>query len=623
MAAGWGNPKDGINSTTVRPSETNGGAGVRKWFSSGLRTRVWDQDLNRILAVLRDAADTYGVTDQEGTDNILTAVFAKHQLIADLGTQTTGGTANAQTIGASPNITSYTNGIALAFKSGFTNTAAATLSVNSIGPKAFRKIAPGGDVALSPGDLRLGGMFYAIYSDTANSSSGGFVLLNPATTISRTQHFFHVDDYGAVGNGSTDDFAAIQAAYAAAGAASGTLVFGPKVYGIADDLIFDSHNVFVQGAGNSWATNKNGSNINQFIQFGGTVLRALAGCTNMVTFRPVYDNVTGTRIVGGGMDGIVLECNAIAEKGLVIESMAGGWFPHVTVNNPVSIGVHLTVTDEENLPDINRVGGIGPTGTGEEPRDTQHCLFGKILTRTWLAGAQSAKGIVLDGDDEADVSWCQFESIFFIHHSAVGLELNSSDGCRFGFVSGFRLPGGSGGGIQINGGASVTDFPRHHYFDFCQPGDGGFNVTANTVKPDNICIGFYSRGNGTPAVTYDDGCRPKIVKQSNGFEAVIVHDPNGRTLTANDMGALWSNSGATGRADFTLLTAAEGYRVGFTCSDADGIRVVAASGDTIRLGTSASAGRIDSVDIGSTVWLTAIDSTEWRAESVTGTWTVT
>lgn len=77
MTVGWLNPWHDNNATSDRPAETDSGAGMRRWFSQLLRTRVRAQDLNRILAALRHPIDTFGVTDAEGDDSLLTKVFQK------------------------------------------------------------------------------------------------------------------------------------------------------------------------------------------------------------------------------------------------------------------------------------------------------------------------------------------------------------------------------------------------------------------------------------------------------------------------------------------------------------------------------------------------------------------
>jgi folate-dependent tRNA-U54 methylase TrmFO/GidA len=61
----------------------------------------------------------------------------------------------------------------------------------------------------------------------------------------------------------------------------------------------------------------------------------------------------------------------------------------------------------------------------------------------------------------------------------------------------------------------------------------------------------------------------------------------------------------------------------FIVQDGDGIRITAASGDTIRIaGTvTAAAGYVESTTIGNTVTLVAINATEWMATAVNGTWT--
>lgn len=88
--------------------------------------------------------------------------------------------------------------------------------------------------------------------------------------------------------------------------------------------------------------------------------------------------------------------------------------------------------------------------------------------------------------------------------------------------------------------------------------------------------------------------------------------------------AVYTNEGTTAQNYRTLPSAAAGYEFTFVVQDADGIRVVAAAGDTIRIaGTaSATAGYAQSTTIGSALTLVAINATEWVAISSLGTWTI-
>lgn len=74
----------------------------------------------------------------------------------------------------------------------------------------------------------------------------------------------------------------------------------------------------------------------------------------------------------------------------------------------------------------------------------------------------------------------------------------------------------------------------------------------------------------------------------------------------------------------TLPLAAAGLVFTAICNHTDGIRLVANTGDTIRLGASVSiaAGYAESIVVGSTVTLVAINATEWIAISFSGTWVV-
>jgi len=93
-------------------------------------------------------------------------------------------------------------------------------------------------------------------------------------------------------------------------------------------------------------------------------------------------------------------------------------------------------------------------------------------------------------------------------------------------------------------------------------------------------------------------------------------------LTGKDSYHHFDNQGTTTRVDFTLPNAGLDQYYGFTVADADGIRIIAKAGDTIRIkGTvTAAGGQIESFTIGDTIWLYAINATEWIALYVTGLW---
>ena len=101
-----------------------------------------------------------------------------------------------------------------------------------------------------------------------------------------------------------------------------------------------------------------------------------------------------------------------------------------------------------------------------------------------------------------------------------------------------------------------------------------------------------------------------------------VGSPN--VLASSERGKIVTNEGAGAKAYNTWPGASAGMTFTFVVQDADGLRVTAAAGDTIRIAASAcpAAGYIESTTIGDAVTLVAINATEWIATSYVGTWTV-
>ena len=88
---------------------------------------------------------------------------------------TSGGSANAQTLTLSPTVTAYVAGQRFSFLAGFTNTAAATLNVNSVGAKNIFNAATG--AAIGASEVVSGRAYEVIYDGTQ------FLLLNDVTPI--------------------------------------------------------------------------------------------------------------------------------------------------------------------------------------------------------------------------------------------------------------------------------------------------------------------------------------------------------------------------------------------------------------------------------------------------------
>lgn len=99
---------------------------------------------------------------------------------------TAGGSANALTLTPAVPMTAYANRAKVTFTAAFNNSGAATLNVSGVGAKAIRTIAGGTDIALVAGNLQAGRKYEVVYSSTANSGAGAWVLVNLPVTVGTT-----------------------------------------------------------------------------------------------------------------------------------------------------------------------------------------------------------------------------------------------------------------------------------------------------------------------------------------------------------------------------------------------------------------------------------------------------
>lgn len=108
------------------------------------------------------------------------------------------------------------------------------------------------------------------------------------------------------------------------------------------------------------------------------------------------------------------------------------------------------------------------------------------------------------------------------------------------------------------------------------------------------------------------------------IESVAAKSATPYSVLASESGRTFTNEGAAAQIVFNLPPAAVGLAYTFIVQDADGIQVVANTGDTVRIAASvsAAAGSATSTTIGSTVTFVAINATEWISVATNGVWVV-
>lgn len=95
------------------------------------------------------------------------------------GMLTATGTANALLLTANSAFTSLVNGRRLTFRAAANNTAAASINVNGLGSKKIRAMGATGDVDLAANDLKSGCVYTIVYSSTADTGTGAWILFAP------------------------------------------------------------------------------------------------------------------------------------------------------------------------------------------------------------------------------------------------------------------------------------------------------------------------------------------------------------------------------------------------------------------------------------------------------------
>lgn len=268
--------------------------------------------------------------------------------------------------------------------------------------------------------------------------------------------------------------------------------------------------------------------------------------------------------------------------------------------NTTGIGVGITMATGASGSALSLAGGSVTTNAP--------LLSG---TQTWNAGGTTFTAFKLNVTNTASAAGSLLLDLQVGASSKFSVQ---KDGTISAFAGTFN-----GGDVVLNGTGTALTTGATSGFTFLPTMTAGSpsgtpaahtGATASVWDTTNTKLWFYSSGSW--------------VQPTLPTTTVTAYTSTPTTLTSLQNNTLSTNTGTSIDIAFTLPSITVGFEYRFAVTAAFYLRINAAGGATINLGSlvSATNGFVRSNVVGSMVRLVAVSSTQWFAEVITGTWTV-
>jgi hypothetical protein len=347
-----------------------------------------------------------------------------------------------------------------------------------------------------------------------------------ATTVqAKLREIVSVEDFGAVGNGTTDDTAAIQRALNT----GARVLLGKTTYLISGALNIPSGGGLIgQGKAQYPAA---AYMADQTVFDGASRLLAAGafpGGTPMVRVKTTANADYAIQSVE--VSDLVIDCNSIATRGLDISTVKHSVFRDLFIRLSTGIGMLVTCNPVVDA----TVKGNNATQFNEFKNLTVMVAHGGNVT--------AATGISLNGNVNNNVNQNTWTNIYVVHGNGNGIDMINCDTDHWSRIN--TLAWGTGYGCVMYGDdTGTTEFCRNTTMMGVQFsgafGTGGMLAKSGAVQASNWNVVFgYSEGNGSPNPIVQDGARLSWYTEMGP----VISDPTLPTLKFNKTAAFSTGS---------------------------------------------------------------------------------
>lgn len=326
----------------------------------------------------------------------------------------------------------------------------------------------------------------------------------------------NVKDYGATGNGVTDDTAAILAACAAAKLAKVLRVYFPAGTYAHTTLNLTDYDVQLIGDGENFTILKYiGVNTSDGIKFGSSQLAT-------------------TKVKDCGLIELTVNANSLARRAVEVTSVVAAIFRNIQILNPYAHGMYWTCLDDRL------------TNAGNAPADNQRCTLDAVYVE--CVSPNNAVAIFMDGNAGAAAATGANTSLNNFQN--IRLNIRNGDGFVYGFADGntlnslfvFRATGSTGRGLVFSADDTGNNRHARHNMGFnIQTASAGVYALAGTgVTPSDqnyIVFNYGNAGVNNPP-TIETGATlgwagPNMLAKQAMWQGVMVGGATGTAAAAN------------------------------------------------------------------------------------------